>query len=84
VADTLRQSVFSGLAGCEDVNDAERLAQDPTFRLIGSEKIWERGARLTSRLRSFETKVLNREENLAFQSNEVRFRLRRQGGRHWS
>jgi hypothetical protein len=38
------------LAGYEDVNDAERLAQDPTFRLIGSERIWERGAALPSRL----------------------------------
>src|SRR2546427_13033354 len=42
--DLLRQSVYSRLAGYEDVNDAERLSQDPTFRLIGSEKIWERGA----------------------------------------
>jgi hypothetical protein len=24
------------LAGYEDVNDAERLSQDPTFRLLGS------------------------------------------------
>ena len=31
------------LAGYEDVNDAARLSQDPTFRLIGSRKIWERG-----------------------------------------
>jgi len=30
--------------------DAERLSQDPTFRLIGSEKIWDRGAALTSQL----------------------------------
>ena len=36
----------------------ERLSQDPTFRLIGSEKIWERGAALTSRLQSFETELL--------------------------
>src|ERR1700687_4955441 len=49
----------------EDVNDAARLAQDPTFRLIGSRKIWERGAALTSRLQSFETEVLTQEENLA-------------------
>src|SRR5215471_12222693 len=35
----LRQSVYSRLAGYEDRNDAERLSQDPTFRLIGSEKI---------------------------------------------
>ena len=46
LADLLRQSVYSRLAGYEDVNDAERLSQDPTFRLIGSEKIWERGAAL--------------------------------------
>ena len=60
----LRQSVYSRLAGYEDVNDAERLSQDPTFRLIGSEKIWERGAALTSRLQSFETELLTQEGNL--------------------
>jgi len=48
--DLLRQSIYSRLAGYEDVNDAERLTQGPTFHLIGSEKIWERGAALrTSR-----------------------------------
>jgi F0F1-type ATP synthase alpha subunit len=65
LADLLRQSIYSRLAGYEDVNDAARLAQDPTFRLIGSRKIWERGAALTSRLQSFETEVLTQEENLA-------------------
>src|SRR6267143_6885232 len=65
LADLLRQSVYSRLAGYEDVNDAERLSHDPTFRLIGSRKIWERGAALTSRLQSFETEVLTQEENLA-------------------
>jgi hypothetical protein len=64
LADLFRQSVYSRLAGYEDVNDAERLSQDPTFRLIGSEKIWERGAALTSRLQSFETELLADEENL--------------------
>jgi hypothetical protein len=58
LADLLRQSIYSRMAGYEDVNDAERLAHDPTFRLIGSEKIWERGAALTSRLQSFETERL--------------------------
>jgi hypothetical protein len=53
------------MADCEDVNDAERLAQDPTFRLIGSEKIWERVAALTSRLQSFETELLTQEKNFA-------------------
>jgi hypothetical protein len=65
LADLLRQSVYSRIAGYEDVNDAERLSQDPTFRLIGSEKIWERGAALTSRLQSFETELLTQAENLA-------------------
>ena len=62
-ADLLRQSVYSRLAGYEDVNDAERLSQDPTFRLIGSEKTWERGAALTSRLQTFETEMLAKVEN---------------------
>jgi hypothetical protein len=63
LAGLLRQSVYSRIAGYEDVNDAERLSQDTTFRLIGSEKIWERGAALTSRLRTFETQMLSEEEN---------------------
>ena len=32
VTDLLGQSVYSRLAGYEDLNDAERLAADPTFR----------------------------------------------------
>jgi hypothetical protein len=44
LTDHVRQSVYSRLAGYEDVNDAERLSQDPAFRLIGSEKVLERGA----------------------------------------
>jgi Transposase DDE domain group 1 len=47
------------------VGDAERLAQDPTFRLTGSERIWERGAALTARVQSFETELLAQEENLS-------------------
>jgi hypothetical protein len=65
MGDLLRQAVYSRLAGYEDVNDAERLAQDPTFRLMGSERIWERGAALTSRVQSFETELLTQEENLS-------------------
>ena len=63
--DLLRQSIYSRLAGYEDVNDAQRLSQDPTFRLMGSERIWERGAALTSRLQSFETELLTQEDNLS-------------------
>ena len=65
LADLLRQSVYSRLAGYEDVNDAERLSRDPTFRLIGSEKTWDRGAALPSRLQTFETELLAVEGNFA-------------------
>ena len=64
-ADLLRQSVYSRLAGYEDVNDAEQLSRDPTFRLIGSEKIWDRGAALPSRLQTFETDLLAEDGNFA-------------------
>ena len=63
--DLVRQSIYSRLAGYEDVNDAERLSQDPAFRLIGSQKVLERGAALTSRLQSFEADLLTQAENLA-------------------
>jgi Transposase DDE domain group 1 len=65
LADLLRQSVHSRWAGYEDVNDAKRLGHDPTFRLIGSEKVWDRGVALTSRLQSFETELLAAEKNFA-------------------
>lgn len=64
-ADLLRQSVYSRLAGYEDLNDAERRSKDPTFRLIGSEKVRDRGAARTSRLQTFETEMLGEEENFA-------------------
>src|SRR5713101_7061528 len=64
-SDLLRQSIYSRLAGYEDLNDAERLSQNPAFRLIGSEKNWDRGAALTSRLQTFETEMLAEEENFA-------------------
>ena len=42
-----------------------RRLHDPAFRLISSEKIWDRGAALTSRLQSFETELLAENENVA-------------------
>jgi hypothetical protein len=47
------------------VNHAERPCHDPAFPLLGSEKIWDRGAVLTSRLQSFETDMLAEEWNFA-------------------
>ena len=64
LADLLRQSVYSRLAGYEDLNDAVRVSADPTFRLIGSPKMWDRGAALTSTLHWFETELLTQETNL--------------------
>ena len=64
LADLLRQSVYSRLAGYADLNDAVRVSADPTFRLIGSPKRWDRGAALTSTLHWFETELLTHEENL--------------------
>jgi hypothetical protein len=63
LADRLRQSVYSRLAGYEDVNDVERVSHDPTVRLIGSEQIGARGAALTSWWPSFETALLTQDEH---------------------
>jgi hypothetical protein len=84
LSDLLRQSVYSRLAGYEDLNDAERLSQDPTFRLIGSEKIWERGAALPSRLHWFETEVLTQSANLCGLATMNRELIARVEGQEWS
>jgi hypothetical protein len=63
--DLLRQSIYSRLAGYEDLNDAERFSHDPTFRLIGTEKTRDRGAALPTRLHWFETQVLTQAANLS-------------------
>ena len=36
-ADLLRQSVYSRLAGYEDVNDAKQLSRDPAAQLVGDQ-----------------------------------------------
>ena len=59
----LRQPVYSWLAAYEDLNDAVRVSADPTLRLSGSPKLWDRGAALTSTLHWFETDRLTQEEN---------------------
>jgi hypothetical protein len=84
LSDLLRQSVYSRLAGYEDLNDAERLSRDPTFRLIGSEKIWERGAALPSRLHWFETEVLTQPANLHGLVTMNRELIARVEGQQWS
>jgi hypothetical protein len=56
--DLFRQSIYSRLAGYEDTNDAERLAEDPTFRMLASRERRETSVALTSTLHWFETDVL--------------------------
>src|SRR5262245_31920724 len=52
--DLFRQSIYCRLAGYEDTNDAERLAEDPTFRMRASRKRREMSVALTSTLHWFE------------------------------
>src|SRR5215471_1279547 len=63
LADLFRQSVYSRLAGYEDTNDAERLAEDPTFRMLASRERQNTSVALTSTLHWFETDVLTEERN---------------------
>ena len=60
----LRQSVCSRLAGYEDTNDAERLAQDPAMRVIVGWQGTDKQAASTNTMSRFETEVLTEEENL--------------------
>jgi hypothetical protein len=64
LAGLLRQSVFSRLAGYEDVNDADRLSRDPVTRqLVGGRAIKD-GAASASAMCRFETEMLTQPENL--------------------
>ena len=61
----LRQSVYSRLAGYEDVNDAERLRVDPVMRRVVGSRAVDRTAASTSQVGRFETEVLTHPDNLA-------------------
>jgi hypothetical protein len=60
----LRQSIYSRLAGYEDVNDAERLRVDPVMRHIVGGRAVDRDAASTSQVGRFETDVLCHPDNL--------------------
>ena len=61
----LRQSIYSRLAGYEDVNDAERLSVDPVMRHVVGGRAVDRQAASTSQVSRFETDVLVQPDNLA-------------------
>jgi len=62
----LRQSIYSRLAGYEDVNDAERLCVDPTMRHVvgGRASGKDKQAASTSEVGRFETEMLSTKNNL--------------------
>jgi hypothetical protein len=64
VAGFLRQSIFSRLAGYEDVNDADRLARDPVMRQLVGGRAVKRGAASASAMGRFETEMLAQPENI--------------------
>ena len=60
----LRQSVYSRLAGYEDTNDAERLADEPTMRVVVGDRGIDRPAASTNTMSRFETEVLTQDGNV--------------------
>ena len=65
MATLLRQSIYSRLAGYEDVNDAERLSVDPVMRAITGKRTPNKQAASVNTMGRFETEFLPQRENLA-------------------
>src|SRR5262245_38431318 len=61
----LRQSIYSRLAGYEDLNDAERLRFDPAMRTVVGGRARDNTAASTSEIARFETGTLTTRENLS-------------------
>ena len=64
LAPLLRQSIYSRLAGYDDTNDAQRLAQDLAMRIVVGWQGTERNAASTSEMGRFETELMTQENNL--------------------
>ena len=64
LAALLRQSLFSRLAGYEDLNDAQRLRVDPALRTVVGGRARDKTAAWTREIGRFETDTLTTRENL--------------------
>ena len=64
LTELLRQSVYSRLAGYEDVNDAEKLRNDPALRAVLSERALEKSASSDGTIGRFEREILTENGNL--------------------
>jgi hypothetical protein len=60
----LRQSIYSRLAGYEDLNDAARLRVDPAMRAVVGGRARDHAAASTSEIARFETETLTTPTNL--------------------
>ena len=60
----LGQSVYARLAGYEDVNDRERLFNDPAMRAVIGERAIGRNTASSQTASRFETEALATDENL--------------------
>ena len=64
LTELLRQSVYSRLAGYEDLNDAQMLRQDPAVRTVLSERAMEKGGGSENTIGRFEKELLTEGDNL--------------------
>jgi hypothetical protein len=60
----LCQSIYSRLAGYEDVNDAERLCHDPAMRIVAGCRAKNQTAASAEELARYKTETLSRKEYL--------------------
>jgi len=64
IGNLLRQSVYSRLAGYEDVNDAVRMSKDPVMRAITEKRDAGKNAASVNTMGRFETEILTLRKNL--------------------